>query len=58
MIVISIKTDNDAFSGNYFSYEVARILKKIAFDYDRAGAGKSTYNDRNGNVVAQIEYKL
>lgn len=51
---INIKTDNDAFQNGNFGYEVARLLKEIAKDFEQTRGCKARYNDINGNQVVFI----
>ena len=53
MITIKIETENDAFVDN-FGNEVARILRKIAKDFEQTDDSKANYNDINGNKVVTI----
>ena len=54
MFKVHIKTDNDAFSGDNYYPELARILRKIADDADKCLL-KIKYNDINGNPVAEVK---
>ncbi|MBR1002693.1 hypothetical protein ABIF65_005966 [Bradyrhizobium japonicum] len=50
---VSIKTENDAFAGDQFEREIARMLRQIA---DRLEAGHRTcgsVQDANGNRVCE-----
>jgi len=61
MIKIEIKTDNSVFEGELKGLEVARILRNIADDFAVGfafdGESKTTYNDVNGNKVAEVTEK-
>ena len=52
MIKIEIKTDNDAFDGAEKEWEIARILRKIASDFDLRGNARATYNDISCTTAA------
>ncbi|MGX1323263.1 hypothetical protein AB7M17_006716 [Bradyrhizobium sp. USDA 377] len=50
---VSIKTDSDAFAGDHFEREIARILRQIA---DRLEAGHracGSVQDVNGNRACE-----
>ena len=56
-ITIKIETDNAAFDGADRRYEVARILRKVAYDIDR-GDTPDALHDINGNRVGTFKGKL
>lgn len=54
VINIAIDTDNSAFDGENRGIEVARILRKIADEYDNGAWISPTISDINGNVVCDV----
>ena len=55
MINVRIETENEAFQDGNWGIEVARILKKIAKDFEETESSRASYNDINGNKVAFLE---
>ena len=53
-INITIDTDNNAFDGENRGLEIARILRKIADEYDSGAWISSTICDINGNPVCEV----
>lgn len=56
-ITIKIETGNDAFQGDNYRFEVARILERIAVVFKTYGreTGTRKIKDSNGNTVCTIE---
>jgi len=56
MIKIKINTGNEAFDGDQRDYEVARILRELADNFENCtGRFKGLY-DANGNQCGTVEY--
>lgn len=53
-ITIKIETGNSAFDGSQVS-EIARILRKLADDFERHGAPSHYIRDLNGNLCGSIQ---
>lgn len=54
-VTIEMKTENAAFHDGPMEREVARLLRKMADEMERAGQVESAnYCDLNGNVVARL----
>lgn len=53
-ITIRIETGNDAFSDSPTA-EIARILRKLADDFERDGLPPGVLRDINGNSVGTLE---
>lgn len=53
-INITIDTDNHAFEGNNRGAEVARILRKIADEYEDGAWVSESIQDINGNNVGEV----
>lgn len=54
MVKITIETGNQAFQDGNYGSEIARILRKIADNFENGNA-KWQYNDINGNPVCKVE---
>lgn len=54
VININIDTDNSAFDGVNRGVEVARILRKIADEYEKGAWISTTVSDINGNIVCDV----
>jgi hypothetical protein len=58
VIAIRIKTDNAAFEGENYGIEVARILRRLAIDFEAFGLGpgeQENLHDINRNTVGSCE---
>lgn len=53
-ISILIDTDNDAFINERRGIEVARILRKVADEYEKGAWLTNTLMDINGNEVGEV----
>lgn len=51
---ITIDTDNSAFDGENRGVEIARILRKIADEYERGQWVSPNFCDINGNIVCDV----
>jgi hypothetical protein len=56
MITIKIKTSNAAFEGENYGIEVARILRRLAIEFETTDCEtKPAIRDINGNTVGSCK---
>lgn len=56
MVKITIDTRNSAFDDGNCGYETARILRKVADDFEQ-NTVEGLYPDINGNFICEVQYK-
>lgn len=54
-IKITFQTDGQAFDGYYRGIEIARILRKIANEYESCSYINEKIYDLNGNMIGTVK---